>query len=242
MGRPNSDDVVLSLLDRFDCRLGGRRVVVAPRGQRLLALLALEGGTASRRWLADTLWPDHPPRRRQPNLRGVLFRLPPALRAHLVVGEHVALGDAVTVDLVDASRLAREAGVEEVIHLDADTSPLQLTLLPDWDESWLETHRQRWEDLRLRALEAIAAHHRAGGRTREALATVETAVAASPLRETSVRLLVQLHLDEGNLADAHAAADRFTLALHDAYGIEPTPEFQRLLAVPDRRDAAATPD
>jgi len=100
--------VKLQLLGNFAVLVAGSAVAVPPAGQRVLARLALGGGTATRSAVAGTLWPDHTQARAQANLRGAVWRMPAAVRRRLVLGPStVALGDGWDVDVADAERLAR---------------------------------------------------------------------------------------------------------------------------------------
>lgn len=258
--------VDLQLLGRFECRVDGRRVPVAPRGRRLLALIALQGPRGlSRTAAGQVLWPDLPRNRQKANVRGVLHRLPPLVTEHMQVDDTISLDECWNVDHAYVVRLA--SGTGEVPATDeaadagdaADThdadgagdeagaeerlTPEQLAhpLLPEWDEPCLENPRQRFEDLRVRAMEDLARRHRALGRGGAALTAAEMALATRPTRQTAATLVVELHLDQGNVDDALSVTSRFTETLQHDLGAAPTDDFLALTAeLREGRDATAT--
>jgi Bacterial transcriptional activator domain len=63
----------LSLLGGFELRCAGTEVAVARGGQRLLALLALQGRPLERLWVAGTLWLDATEERAGASLRSALW-------------------------------------------------------------------------------------------------------------------------------------------------------------------------
>ena len=62
--------------------------------------------------------------------------------------------------------------------------------------------RERLRQLRLHMLEQLAVDHLDAGRHGEALQAALAAMAAEPLRETPHRLVVRIHLAEGNAFEA----------------------------------------
>ena len=148
--------VKLQLLGSFAVLVAGQAVAVPPAGQRVLARLALGGGTATRSAVAGTLWPDHPEPRAQANLRGAVWRLPAEVRERLVLGTStLGLGEAWRVDVTIAEGLARES-VAPGPPARARAELFRHDLLPDWDEPWLMVERERYRQLRLHALEDLA--------------------------------------------------------------------------------------
>jgi len=102
-------------------------------------------------------------------------------------------------------------------------------LLPGWYDDWVLVERERMNQLRLHALEAFTdvliqrADH-AG-----ALETALTAVAVDPLRESAHRLLIRVHLAEGNAAEALRQYERFRRLLRDSLHIEPSRQMAELV-------------
>ena len=83
--------------------------------------------------------------------------------------------------------------------------------------------RERFHQLRLRALECICEALTAKGDYAGALEAALAAIAAEPLRESAHRALIGVHLAEGNRAEA---VRQFGLRSDSARGIEPFPLTQ----------------
>jgi len=220
--------VKLQLLGNFAVLVAGSAVAVPPAGQRVLARLALGGGTATRSAVAGTLWPDHTQARAQANLRGAVWRMPAAVRRRLVLGPStVALGDGWDVDVADAERLARGLPAPEP---ETSAERFRHDLLPDWDEPWLLVERERYRQLRLHALEDLAEAELASGCPLGAVDRALLAVTAEPLRESAQALLLRGHLAAGNRAAARAGYDAFRALLAAELGVAPSAELSALVA------------
>jgi DNA-binding SARP family transcriptional activator len=218
--------VKLQLLGNFAVLVAGSAVAVPPAGQRVLARLALGGGTATRSAVAGTLWPDHPQTRAQANLRGAVWRMPPAVRQRLTLGPStVGFSDCWEVDVTDAERRARRIPEPET-----DAERFRHDLLPEWDEPWLLVERERYRQLRLHALEDLAEAELASGCPLAAVDRALLAVAAEPLRESAQALLLRAHLAAGNRAAARMGYDAFEELLAAELGVAPSPELSALVA------------
>ncbi|TNC42440.1 AfsR/SARP family transcriptional regulator [Mumia zhuanghuii] len=229
-------DPRLQVLGDFEMRLGDEVLRLSGPAQRLLAMLAVRHRErpARRTALAETLWPDTSPKRASSNLRSVLWRLPRSRGRALVTGTAtgVRLWAGVRVDLWEAEAQAR--------HLcRADTPPptsvhaidaLTRDLLPGWEEEWITVDQESFRQQRLHALERCASALREDGRYLDALATALGAVQAEPLRETAHRRVIEVHLDEGNQAEALRQYDSYRRLLAAELGISPSPEIRRLVA------------
>lgn len=219
--------ISLNLLGLFSLRVDDKSVDLAPSAQRVLALTALLGGSADRVRLAGTLWPDRPDKRALGNLRGVLWRMPDELRAALRLrGLSVAFSSEWKIDVNDATEAARtlrRQGLETAI----DGSLFSSDILPDWDSDWLIILRERHRQLRLHALEDLAAAEIADGRPLDAVDTAMQALAAEPLRESAQSLVLRAHLAAGNRAAVIEKFAHFRELLATEIGVEPSPAMQR---------------
>ncbi|GLY22171.1 bacterial transcriptional activator domain-containing protein [Micromonospora sp. NBRC 101691] len=180
------------------------RPVVVPRGlQRIIALIGLRPG-ATRSHLAGLLWPDAPEDRALSSLRTALWRLrQDPCCPMLTTGDTVRLDPAVHLDVDELVRTAARVGDNG----DPGAAAAALAagrhdLLPGWYDDWVLLERERLRQLRLHMLEHLARTHLAAGRHGEALQAALEAMAAEPLRETPHRLVVQIHLAEGNAFEA----------------------------------------
>src|SRR4029077_344554 len=103
-------------------------------------------------------------------------------------------------------------------------------LLPDWYDDWVMVERERLRQLSLHALEALAEQLLEVGRLGAALEAALEAVAMEPLRESAHRLLIRIHLAEGNGAEAIRESELCGRLLRDQLGLEPSPQLARLVA------------
>ena len=86
----------------------------------------------------------------------------------------------------------------------------------------------RLSELRSVVIEQQAAALLALGRTGEAIAALESLAVAEPLREGTVRLLMQALVAEGRQADAVRAYSRLRHALAEELGLDPSRDLRRL--------------
>jgi DNA-binding SARP family transcriptional activator len=193
------------MLGGFDLRSSGRRIVLPPSAERVLAYLAIHRGAATRTNVAGTLWIDVPEERAMANLRSALWRLRrPGVDIVETAGEHLALRDDVEVDYLELA-FAASRWLDGSAHAD----PAQLErlaqsrdLLGDWYDDWVLLEREHFRQLRLQALERQAMELAADGQFGRAIETALAAVASEPLRESAHRALISVHLAQGNRGEA----------------------------------------
>ena len=230
--RGASRQVAIRLTAGFQITIAGRPVGLPHSVERLLALLALSDRPMHRVKVAGTLWIDATDSQAASNLRTALWRLHRA-ESEVVVTEadRVALGPDVWVDygrlvgiahhLIDLSDIDSFDHVTELI--DAGD------LLPDWDDDWVVADRERLRLLRLEALERAALQLLGRGQHGYALRAALGASRSEPLRESARRLLIQVHLAEGNVAEALLAYRDYRETLMDEIGIEPSAAMEALV-------------
>lgn len=196
--------------------------------QRLLALLALRERAMSRKAVAGLLWPDVSEARAHGSLRSALARLHgPARRAVLTTSVDIELADWVAVDLRSARALAHRLLAPATRRAAAETdgraiAALSLDMLPDWYDDWVMVEMEEWRQLRLHALEGLAAYLVAEGRFGDAAGAALAAIRAEPLRESAHGALIRVHLAEGNQSEALTAYDRYCALLRTELDLEPT--------------------
>ena len=216
----------LRLLGRFELSCEGRALRVSPSGERLLAYLGIRTEPAARPVVAAALWPDCPDRRAAANLRSTLWRLherQPATPVRHRDGV-VALAPTVTVDLTELS-----GQLDRSLNGEVSMAILRQDVLPDWPEEWLVPTREWFRQVRLRALENLSDHHRAAGRLDAALAAGLAAVSCDPLRESAHRRLAQVHIAEGNFAEALRQYQSYRRLARTELGLPPSPQFRSLV-------------
>ena len=195
----------LQLLGGFEIVVGGSRPQIPRLAQRLVAFLALRGERVDRSHAAAVLSPDVDHHHALANLRTALWRLrsaaPDAIESR---GPDLRFGSATSVDIRDSEALAHlviEGRLSSPEARDASMR-LSLDLLPDWGDEWLVFERERFRDLRVRALERLCEQLSAAGDHADAVQCGLLAVHAEPLRESAHRALMRAHIAEGNRARA----------------------------------------
>ena len=226
----------VALLGGFRLMNGAEAVVVPPRCQRLLAFLALRETPVRRSLAAGTLWPDTSEDRAHASLRSVLAWLRRAGKG-VVDADSVDIGlaDEVAVDLRRARQAAEDLLPPSTQAIDPSAtrsviSLLSRELLPGWYDDWTLLEAENWRQLRLHALEALAARLVAAHHFGDAAGAALAAVGADPLRESAHVALVRVHLAEGNRSEALRAFERFRRLLHAELGLEPTQHLVGLVA------------
>ncbi len=145
-------------------------------------------------------------------------------------GPQLSLDPGVVVDLREAERLARHAlDRTNGSDLDVDTSKLSGDLLPDWYDEWVVYERERFHQLRLRALDALCSRLADAGRLDGALEIGLAAVADDPLRESSHRAVMRVHLADGNIAEALRQYRLCRRLLNEQLGVEPSERMKELV-------------
>ena len=220
------------MLGAFRLTVGGDVVEVPHPAQRLLALLALKHHPLLRAYVAGTLWLDNSEDRAGGNLRSVLWRLRgQGLSVIRLRNGAVELAPEVCVDLHDAAALAHRwlAGLVTDADVAAGTRALEGEVLPDWYDDWASDERERFRQLRLHALEAMAERLSASGRWADAVLAALAALAADPLRESAHRAVIKVHLAEGNLAEAIRQLHRCERLMIEEVGVLPSSLLSELI-------------
>ncbi|HEX6338922.1 MAG TPA: BTAD domain-containing putative transcriptional regulator [Jiangellaceae bacterium] len=206
---------------------------VPSRSQRLVALLALRG-RQNRARLAGTLWPDTDEHRAQASLRAAISALQRRAPG-LVEKDHgdVLLSEHVAIDIVRFRRhadhvLAGRLGVPPSTVDHSDVSGGEL--LPGWYDDWVVVEQERTHQLRLHVLEALARELAERGAHAHALQAALKAVEIDPLRETARRAVINVHLAQGNTADALREYQRFRDLLQQELGVGPSRHLTELIA------------
>ncbi|WP_198287068.1 bacterial transcriptional activator domain-containing protein [Frankia sp. QA3] len=213
----------LFLLDGFRLVHDGESAGV-PRGlQRLIAVIGLHPG-CSRSYLTGLLWPDIPEERALSRFRTGLWRLRKyPCRIMIADGDSVRLDPGIVVDVDDLVRVATDVRADGDLRLAFKVLTAgRDDLLPGWYDDWVLLDRERLRQLRLHALERIAHAHVRAGEFGEALQASIEALRTEPLRETPHRLLVQIHLAEGNTFEALQAFYSYRELMRRDLHLEPS--------------------
>ena len=222
----------LRLLDGFELVCAGSPVQLPLSAQRLLVFVALHDRPLQRTYVAGSLWLDSPEERAYANLRSALWRLHRCgVRVVRSFGQQLSLEPTVAVDLRRAEALARRTldGTGGEPDGEIETSLLRRDLLPDWYDEWIVLERERYRQLRLRALDALCERLTQAGRLDAALEVGLAAVAGEPLRESSHRAVIRAHRADGNAAEAIRQYRLCRRLLHEHLGVEPSGQMEDLM-------------
>jgi DNA-binding SARP family transcriptional activator len=223
----------LFLLGGFELRRGRTVVELPTDAQRVCAFLALHSRPPTRTSVSGVLWTSATEDRANANLRAALWKIRRRDDALVAAKGHcLSLQPAVRVDVTPMIARARrllECGdlpSDDVADRDAFSSDL----LPDWDEDWVVTERERLRQLRLHALEELCRQLSRRRRHGEAIDAGLAAVASEPLRESAQLALIKAYLAEGNVNEARRQGEEYRTLLWEDLRLEPSPAFQGVLA------------
>ena len=217
----------------------GRPVAVGSgRQRRLLAALALHAGTpVDRDLLAELVWgaelPADPSAALQTNVARLRRMLPAS--ASISTGPRSYRLD-VAPDALDAAcfpaHLTAAVGCPDpasrLARLDAALVLWRGRPFDELDHAGAEPERTRLTALHDTALEDRAATLVELGRVTEAAAAAAALVAADPLRERAVAVLMQAQAAAGRTAEALQSYARLRAELAEQLGADPGPELSRL--------------
>jgi DNA-binding SARP family transcriptional activator/DNA-binding HxlR family transcriptional regulator len=235
-----AEDIVtieISLLGAFALTVAGESVGPLSIGsQRLLVFLALHDRAVGRAAMAGRMWPDATDERAGISLRSALSRLDaPTREVILTASAGLSLASTVIVDLRLAQLLAARLVQPDAATRSSDLTPesvaiLSSELLPDWYDDWVVAEAEEWRQVRMNALEALAAALTERGRLAEAATAARAAMKVEPLRESAHATLIRVHLAEGNQSEALRVFERYRLLLTTALGLEPTERLYELVS------------
>lgn len=220
----------LSLLGRFE--LTGSEGAVELPSKKLAGLLAYLAYTApepqSREKLATLLWGSHFEAQARQNLRQALFRLRRALGADALIsgaGEMVSVNpDLVASDVQRFKALIRDGNREalaEAVSLYNGWFLADVTATEEAWTDWVNTERQRLEDLALESIVRLGEVELELGHAERSLELGERASKIDQLSERSHRLVISSLSALGRRSDALKRFDRITDLLKRELGVAP---------------------
>jgi DNA-binding SARP family transcriptional activator len=224
------DSWFIRLFGGFELRGPEGIVEVTPGVQRLLAFVALQGGSVPRTRAANELWPAVPAAQAAASLRSTVWRarrLGPLLRPGVTT---LRLGPDVEVDTdrLDAARQGVD-GVDGLHDLSSWAGTFHLELLPDWPDEWVTLERERLRHVELQVLDDQVAALASRGRVTDALDTALRAIRLEPLRESSHQALIRIFLESGNRSAALSHYQAFVSLLRSELGLPPDPRTTALV-------------
>ncbi len=238
----------IQLCGPLSIRVAGMDVTGAlpgPQGRFALAyLLSNRARPVTRGELAEALWAQAPPAGAPTALRALLSKLRRALDA--AAAGTLPPGDLLQLRLAGDAWLDVEAAAQALHDAQAAVAQGQdvrawiashvalnvssRTFLAGCEQDWVIERRRDLEDLRVAALEALAACAvRLGGPELDtALRAARELVGLAPLRETGHAHLMRALAGQGNSAEALVVYEQMRVRLREELGAIPGPELQTL--------------
>ena len=209
----------------------GEHLVSIPRScQRVIAFLAFNSPRA-RAELGGNLWPEVDEARALGSLRTSVWQVHRRCPGLLVAdGDQLSFSERVRVDMLDFKERAHR-----ILHQPHSASPVDLMaeqqeLLPGWYDDWVLLERERVRQLQLHVLEAASEELLSRHKPGPALCAALDAVQVEPLRESAHRLVIRIHILEGNTWDAMRHYHRYCRLVRDELGVSPTNQLEELIA------------
>lgn len=205
----------------------------APLLRRFIAYLLLHRETPQLRTrLAALFWPDAPEGQSRRNLRQLLYRL----RRQLPQADRFLDARRKTVQwradgpfVVDVDRF--ETAVQEadtIAELETAVSLYKGLLLPGHHETWMAAEREQLHQQFVSALYRLVGALEEKGQHRRAIVYARELVELERTRESSYRLLMRLHIANGDRAAALRVYDECVAMLAEEMGVAPSPALEEL--------------
>jgi len=221
------DEITIGVVGRFSLVCNGTELAVPPAAQRPLAFLATATRPVSRMTMAGRIWPYSHTSAALDKLRKAVWRVNTLTRDPVLVNRTTVEFTAhSTVDL----RQAREAATQLLdgasTHRAASCADLfEEDILIDWDDDWLEEHRQRYHLLRLHALEHLAQRFLSARKLIDAERTCLSVVRDDPLRESARLLLAEIYLLQKHPARAIRGLTEYETMMESQLGLKVSHEL-----------------
>lgn len=249
---PSTATLQLRLFSHFQLLLHGETVdgFHQARLQLLLAYITLRRDLAlSRQQIAFLFWPDSAEKQAFTNLRKLLFLLRQALPAvdHILslTSETVAWRSdpSFTLDVADfeAAFQRGESSDSPIAKITAYQNAILCyggDLLAGFYDEWVLVERERLRSMYASALTRLAELYEAQRAYADALICAQRLLGQDSLQESSHRLLMRLHLLNGDRAAALRVYHTCATLLREELGVDPSPAteelYQRLLWLEDQ--------
>lgn len=240
-----SNSIRIQLCGPIVVSVGGSRIedrLPSRQGRLLFAFLVCEQGHyVNREILMDALWPQNRPASAASALNALVSKLRTALAPLPIEGRsdlRLPLPDDAIVDLEVAreaihraeSAVAAERWTDAWAPARAALHTADREFLTGLDAPWIDEQRRALEELRIAALECVAAAGLGiGGAERAATERAgRRLIKLAPYRESGYRLLIGA-LDRGdNVAEALRVYERLRTLLREELGIAPGTATQEL--------------
>lgn len=222
--------------ERIENEMPGRQ------GRLLFAfLVSQQGRRVSRSDMVKLLWNGTPPNEPDTALAALLAKLRKSMSKVNLIGKQdvrLVLPPHTWVDLdVVWSCLHRAESAIHQLDWAGAWGPSQTVahisarvFMPGFDGPWIEEIRGKLMDAQLRANECLAASglHLGGMELHTAERAARRAMAASPYRESTCALLLQILAVRGNRAEALQLYESMRILLREELGVSPSESLQQV--------------
>ena len=235
----------IHLCGTFTVRIMGERIeneMPGRQGRLLFAfLVSQQGRSVSRSDMVKLLWNGTPPNEPDTALAALLAKLRKSMSKANLIGKQdvrLVLSPHTWVDLdVVWSCLHRAESAIHQLDWAGAWGPSQTVahisarvFMPGFDSPWIEEIRGKLMDAQLRANECLAASglHLGGMELHTAERAARRAMAASPYRESTCALLLQILAVRGNRAEALQLYESMRILLREELGVSPSESLQQV--------------
>jgi DNA-binding SARP family transcriptional activator len=241
--------VRVSLAGRLEVETDGRKLdathLPGRQGRVVLAYLVAERDRpVPSEELAEAVWGSMPPPTWRPALRGAVSKVREFLEELELPADDmltsssgcyrlVLPGDAtVDVELAAgeaeaAERALADGDLEHALRAAGTARALAgRPLLPGQEGGWVERRRAAWQQVLVRALQAMVDAWLARGRGDAAVQPATELVGLEPFRESAHLRLLRAHAAAGDRGEALRAYDRCRRLLAEELGVDPSPELE----------------
>ncbi len=239
--RPSLADASIEIeIVRGAVRMNGASVTLSSRELELLFALAVHREALDRTRLASILWPEQDERAARNALGVALHRLRGRIGRDDIVardGEGYRLHADARVDLWDLERAANVL-LGRPTHTEGDRKALERLAeelgakrperMLRWD--WFDSTERRLRELHLRVTHRLASDALANADARSALRLCEEMLARDPCDEPACEIAIRAHLELGDRAAAVRQYRRYSRALLDELGCEPSASLTTLVS------------
>jgi DNA-binding SARP family transcriptional activator len=210
----------------------------------LLAYLSVHDRPQRRDHLLALLWPESGEAQARKNLRNALWAIRTLAGHNIISGDSVltlspqawsdarafeqAYAEAQSYEANGADSCARYAEMVALCH-DGFMDGVSLAECVEL-ETWIALTRERYYEMRLRALRALALARSATGEWAEVIIVAETAIAQDPLQEPMYRALMEAQARLGDRSAALRQYETLRATLERELGVGPLPETEQLRA------------
>lgn len=237
----STDDIVLRVLGHFCLTVGGVSRELPVQAQKVIAFLALYDGPQPRERVAERVWLNADPKHCKGSLRTALWQVRRVSTdvVHAQRGS-IVLGPSVRVDLHEGWTVIKSILEGRPVDPDRALPLLSQRLLPEWDDEWSLLEQERVQQMYVQCLEVLSHRLMAEKQYPYAMQAARAACRIEPLRESAQRAFIDIHLAEGNHAQARQVFEDFRRLLRAEMGIEPSEQLVASLTArtqPPRRGA-----